>query len=229
MTHKIPKRCAGKIDPKVTKGEVTAIRDEARAFAATHVHALASELVEWLAAGLTPGAKLSELAAIWARGDESHAMLLAESTATRAVLDAVANEAKLATTTVSPAATDSAEKSDMQTSTTPSVQAPQRPVGWLGLLTLAVCIAAGLVWLNSGTGADVKFDANAYYALTDLDNDSVQGVARFDTEPECKDFASKQDPKEHSVCKSGVEMTKDAVNFVKVVKTPTGMLVSRGK
>lgn len=69
---------------------VIAIRGEARAFAATHVRALAAELVEWQDTGLLADGKLRELAAIWAQGDESNAISLAESTATRAALDAVA-------------------------------------------------------------------------------------------------------------------------------------------
>lgn len=73
------------------KAEVIAIRDEARKFAATHVKALSAELVEWQDTGLLPDARLRELATIWAKGDESNAMSLAESTATRAALDAVAN------------------------------------------------------------------------------------------------------------------------------------------
>ena len=74
----------------MSKTEVIAIRDEARAFAATHVRALAAELIEWQDTGLLTNGKLRELAAIWSKGDESNAMSLAESTATRAALDAVA-------------------------------------------------------------------------------------------------------------------------------------------
>ncbi len=73
-----------------TKTEVIAIRDEARLFASMHVRSLAAELVEWQDTGLLPDGRLRELAAIWAKGDESNAMSLAESTATRAALDAVA-------------------------------------------------------------------------------------------------------------------------------------------
>lgn len=70
--------------------EMIAIRDAARAFAAAHVRTLAAELVEWQDTGLLRDGKLRELAGIWAKGDESNAMSLAESTATRAALDAVA-------------------------------------------------------------------------------------------------------------------------------------------
>lgn len=73
------------------KTEVIAIRDEARKFAATHVRALASELIGWQDTGMLIDGKLRELAAIWSKGDESNAMSLAESTATRAAMDAVAN------------------------------------------------------------------------------------------------------------------------------------------
>lgn len=75
----------------MSKTEVIAIRDEARAFAATHVRALAAELVGWQDTGMLTDGKLRELAVIWSKGDESNAMSLAESTATRAALDAVAN------------------------------------------------------------------------------------------------------------------------------------------
>lgn len=70
--------------------DIIAIRNEARTFAAVHVRALACELVEWQDTGLLPDGKLRELAAIWSKGDESNAMSLAESTATRAALNAVA-------------------------------------------------------------------------------------------------------------------------------------------
>lgn len=66
-------------------------RDEARAFAAENVKALAAELIQWQDSGLLPDGKLRELAAIWAKADESNSMSLAESAATRAALDAVAS------------------------------------------------------------------------------------------------------------------------------------------
>lgn len=65
-------------------------RDEARTFAALFVKALATELIQWQDTGLLPDGKLRELAAIWAQADESNSMSLAESTAQRAALDAVA-------------------------------------------------------------------------------------------------------------------------------------------
>lgn len=71
------------------KSEVIEVRNEALAFAATHVKSLAAELVEWQDTGLLPEGKLRVLASIWAKIDESNAMSLAESTATRAALDAV--------------------------------------------------------------------------------------------------------------------------------------------
>lgn len=74
----------------MSKTEVIAIRDEARAFAATHVRSLAAELIDWQDTGLLQGPKLRELAAIWAKGDESNSLSLAETSAMRAALDAAA-------------------------------------------------------------------------------------------------------------------------------------------
>lgn len=73
----------------MSKIDIIAIRNEARAFAATHVRALSAELVEWQDTGLLRDGKLRELAAIWSKGDEPNSMSLAESTATRAALNAV--------------------------------------------------------------------------------------------------------------------------------------------
>lgn len=72
-----------KIDPITT-------RNEARAFAAECVKTLAAELIQWQDTGFLPDGKMRELATIWAKSDESNSMSLAESTANRAALDAVA-------------------------------------------------------------------------------------------------------------------------------------------
>lgn len=72
--------------------DVVATRDEARSFAAKWVKPLAAELIEWQDTGLLPDGKLRELAAIWAKVDESNSMSLAESSAGRAALDAVVGD-----------------------------------------------------------------------------------------------------------------------------------------
>ncbi len=73
----------------MSQAALIATRNEARSFAASFAKVLADELIQWQDTGLLPDGKLRELAAIWARADESNAMSLAESTATRAALDAL--------------------------------------------------------------------------------------------------------------------------------------------
>lgn len=68
---------------------IRATRNEALAFATEHAKALAAELIQWQDTALLPDGKLRELAAIWAKADESNSMSLAESMATRAALDAL--------------------------------------------------------------------------------------------------------------------------------------------
>ena len=69
---------------------ITAIRDETRAFAKANVKTLDADLIEWQDTGLLVDGKLRELAAIWAKIDNSNAMSLAENTATRAAFDVLA-------------------------------------------------------------------------------------------------------------------------------------------
>lgn len=73
--------------------DALAVRDEAREFAALHAGTLASELIRWQDTGLLPDGKLRDLAAIWSKLDESGSMALAESSATRATLDALVKNA----------------------------------------------------------------------------------------------------------------------------------------
>ena len=73
----------------MSQAALIATRNEARSFAASFAKVLADELIQWQDTGLLPDGKLRELAAIWARADESNAMSLAESPATRAALDAL--------------------------------------------------------------------------------------------------------------------------------------------
>jgi hypothetical protein len=73
------------------RDRILAVRDEARAFAAKHVKELSNELIIWADTALLPDGRLRALLAIWAQVDESNAMSLAESTATRAAIDFAAN------------------------------------------------------------------------------------------------------------------------------------------
>jgi len=68
----------------------TQVKKQAEEFAAAHVVALSQELIQWYDTALLPDGKLRELASIWAQVDETGAMSLAESTATRAALDRAA-------------------------------------------------------------------------------------------------------------------------------------------
>lgn len=66
------------------------VKKQAAEFAEKHVTVLAQEIIEWNDTAVLPDGKLRELAAIWAQVDTSCAMSLAEATATRAALEAVA-------------------------------------------------------------------------------------------------------------------------------------------
>ena len=81
--------CLSDKGKNVSDNSITRTRDAAKAFAASHAKALAHELIQWHDTGLLPDGKFRELAANWANADEQNAMSLAESTATRAALDAL--------------------------------------------------------------------------------------------------------------------------------------------
>ena len=66
------------------------VKKQAAEFAAKHVAALAQEIIQWNDTAVLPDGMLRELAAIWKQVDPCCAMSLAEATATRAALEAVA-------------------------------------------------------------------------------------------------------------------------------------------
>lgn len=70
------------------------VKKQAEEFAANHLAELAQQVIQWQDTGLLPCGRLQELAAIWAHVDIASAMSLAEGTASRAALNAVAAELK---------------------------------------------------------------------------------------------------------------------------------------
>ena len=87
MSHRTFQNNRGKQTiPQITPIEV---RNKAKVFVDGCVKTLAAEPIEWQDAGLLCNGKLRELAVIWAGVDASNSLKLAESTATRAVFEAL--------------------------------------------------------------------------------------------------------------------------------------------